>query len=75
MKVACPLDIRTKPMDRPSGEKAGLTSSAGSVVSRTACRRANQLDVDIDVVLLLSVPGKDHLIAVRGKLGDCSDPA
>src|SRR5882724_8622167 len=30
-------------------------------------RRANQLDVDIKVVLLLSVPGKSHLIAVRGK--------
>ena len=30
-------------------------------------RRANQLDVDIEVVLLLPVPGKGHLIAVRGK--------
>ena len=30
-------------------------------------RRANQLDVDIEVVLLLPVPGKSHLIAVRRK--------
>ena len=67
MKVARPFDTRTKPMERPSGEKAGLTSSAGSVVSRTGVRRANQLDVDIEVVLLLPVPGKGHLIAVRGK--------
>src|SRR5262249_44079660 len=29
--------------------------------------RSNQFDVDIEVVLLLSVPGKGHLIAVRGK--------
>ena len=67
MKTACSFDIRTKPMERPSGEKAGLTSSAGSVVSRYGCWRTNQLDVDIEVVLLLPVPGKGHLIAIRRK--------
>src|ERR1700730_5138124 len=34
MKAARSFDARTKPMDRPSGEKAGLLSSAASVVSR-----------------------------------------
>ena len=67
MKVARSFDTRTKPIERPSGEKAGLMSSAGSVVSRVRRRRANQLDVDIEVVLLLPVPGKDDLIAIRRK--------
>src|SRR5262249_25508052 len=31
------------------------------------CRRTNQLDVDVEVVLFLTVPGKGHLIAVWGK--------
>ena len=34
-KLARSFDTRKKPIERPSGEKAGLTSSAGSVVSRT----------------------------------------
>src|SRR5262245_8320937 len=33
-------------------------------------RRTDLLDVDIEVVLLFSVPGKGHLIAVRGKAGE-----
>src|SRR5215510_13526844 len=33
MKVARSSDTRTNPIERPSGEKAGLMSSAGSVVS------------------------------------------
>ena len=32
-------------------------------------RRANQLDIDVEVVLLLPVPGKGYLIAVRGETG------
>src|SRR5262249_28751422 len=30
-------------------------------------RRGDKLDVDMEVVLLLPVPGKGHLIAIRGK--------
>src|SRR5262245_11729144 len=33
MKVARSFDTRTNPIERPSGEKAGQISSAGSVVS------------------------------------------
>src|SRR5262245_52317089 len=33
MKVARPFDTRTNPIESPSGEKAGQTSSAGSEVS------------------------------------------
>src|SRR4029453_7682136 len=34
MKVARSFDTRTNPIERPSGEKAGQISSAGSVVNR-----------------------------------------
>src|SRR5262245_7115747 len=32
-----------------------------------ACRGANQLEVDIEVVLLIPIPRESHLIAVRGR--------
>ena len=49
---------------RRKGRADVLSRVRGQPLGR---RGANQLDVDIEVVLLLSVPGKGHLIAVRGK--------
>ena len=65
MKVARPFDTRKKRMERP-GEKAGLMSSLGSVVNRSGVREPISFTY-IEVVLLVSVPGEGHLIAVRGK--------
>ena len=55
-------------MKRPSGDQTGWEIFLGSgETQRASC--ANQFHVDIKVILLLSIPGEGHLVAVREKEG------
>src|SRR5262245_11729145 len=56
--------------DRASIWRKGRTDIVSRVRSQLLrFRRSNELDVNVEIVLLRSIPGKCHLIAVRGKAG------
>ena len=60
-------DVRKNAICRPSGDQAGTASIAGLVVRRSGASGIHKLHVDVVVVLLFTVPGERHLVAIGRK--------